>query len=308
MKHEIIILDHNRGQLANQLWNYMSIYAYCLERGYRLRNPSFGDYRHFFQFNKEEPFIDAVFFNRFKKRKLFVAIRPYHRYSSFIKKMRSHAVIESGGPSDTIIHLPPSTETPAISKCIHDLEQQTTTRLYFCGGRFRNPIGIEKYRKEICSYFRPTKNVEASIKEKLNASRLQYEHIIGVHIRQTDFKTDNKGHYVPPHVFVSAMSAYVGLKKYALEKTLFIICSDEEIDQKVFAGFNIIVNKGTMIEDLYTLAATDAIIGSNSSFGAFAAYHGNIPLIVVDNSPIDWGYYQDKNQYFENKYCTLVVY
>ena len=50
----------------------------------------------------------------------------------------------------------------------------------------------------------------------------------------------------------------------------------------------------------------DVIIGSDSSFGAFAAYYGNIPHIVFNKKSMDWAYYRNNQKYFQNKYCTLV--
>ena len=38
---KIIILKHGGGELANQLWNYLSVYAFGLERGISVLNPSF---------------------------------------------------------------------------------------------------------------------------------------------------------------------------------------------------------------------------------------------------------------------------
>jgi len=62
------------------------------------------------------------------------------------------------------------------------------------------------------------------------------------------------------------------------------------------------------VEDLFLLAATDIIIGADSTFGAFASYYGNIPLIVFQRPRIDWDYYKDKQYYFENKYNQFVAY
>ena len=46
MRHnkKIIILWHNGGRLANQLWLYISVYAYALEKKYDLENHTFFEY------------------------------------------------------------------------------------------------------------------------------------------------------------------------------------------------------------------------------------------------------------------------
>lgn len=308
MKKKIVILDNNHGQCANQLWSYMSIYAYCLERGYSLSNPSFGDYRKYFSQKIQSPVVDAVFFSKFKKNKFVAFLRPYYRYAELMKKLKKNQIYYSGLPNRDIFYLPPSKEVKVYSDELSLLEKSGDKTLYFCGGRFRNPIGITKYHSEIVDYFRPSKIIEESITLKMTGHRSKYSHIVGVHIRLKDFRTDKQGHLVEPERFVPIMREYLEFKKVAMNQTLFIICSDEKIDPTIFKGLNVVFNDGNLGEDLFTLSSADAIIGSNSSFGAFAGYYGNIPFMVVDNVPFDWQYYEGKDAYFENKYGTVVKY
>ena len=46
-KKEVIIINHNGGQLANQLWNHISIQSYTLEKGYSFKNYCFFEYANF---------------------------------------------------------------------------------------------------------------------------------------------------------------------------------------------------------------------------------------------------------------------
>jgi hypothetical protein len=75
-----------------------------------------------------------------------------------------------------------------------------------------------------------------------------------------------------------------------------------------FPGFNVVRANGNAGEDLFTLAATDIVIGSDSSFGNLAAYLGNVPHLVITKEPIDWPYYHEKTTYSPTKYCTMVHY
>jgi len=92
------------------------------------------------------------------------------------------------------------------------------------------------------------------------------------------------------------------------EKTCFVITSDGPINADEFPGLNVTVSKNNAVTDLFLLASTDVIIGSNSTFGAFASYYGNIPFIVMQKEKIDWEYYKNKDKFFENKYCTVAHY
>ena len=52
------------------------------------------------------------------------------------------------------------------------------------------------------------------------------------------------------------------------------------------------------VTDLFLLSRTDAIVGSDSSFGAFAAWYGNISHIIAKSGPMDWSYYAGKKGFF----------
>ena len=69
---------------------------------------------------------------------------------------------------------------------------------------------------------------------------------------------------------------------------LFIICSDGPIDEAVFHDLPYVKGLGTEIEDLFTLAATDVIIGAHSTYGTLAAYFGNIPFYTFSREHMNW--------------------
>ena len=65
---KIVILKHGGGELANQLWNYLSIYAFGLEAKVLVKNPSFFEYHSFFKFLPNESLttrLFSLFFCRF---------------------------------------------------------------------------------------------------------------------------------------------------------------------------------------------------------------------------------------------------
>jgi hypothetical protein len=66
------------------------------------------------------------------------------------------------------------------------------------------------------------------------------------------------------------------------------LCSDEAIEQDKFVGLNFVLGPGSEITDLYMLAETDMIIGSNSTYGTWAAYYGQIPFYCFSAEKINW--------------------
>src|SRR3989339_176910 len=247
MKKTIILNKPKGCRLANQLWNYISIYAYSLEIGARCVNfcfyenkkdqitgvRSYDNYYKYFNIPNHKIISLIVNLNTIINR-LSQKLRPLNRYVKYIKN--KNKIICSG--EEMAFYLEPTKNNSIINN--------KTTKIYFDGWMFRNPKGIEKYRREIIKYFAPKEKFIKKIESKINMDK--------------------------------------------------------------FPGLNIIKNNGNMIEDLFILAKTDIIIGSDSTFGAFASYYGDVPFVVFQKPKMDWEYYKDKKYYFENKHNTLTFY
>jgi len=308
-------------RLANQLWNFISIYAYCLEKKYTYQNfsffeekkhkgekifNSFIDYSRYFNIPLKNIFIKIMLFFHLRNNKFFRKIRPYHKYVKIIKIFRGEKIIYSGGSP---FYLAPSeNKNKEQTEKIKKLELDQGKKIYFSGWFFRNPLGISKYHEEIVEYFKPKKEIQKKIAGLTEKLKSQYEHIVGVHIRQSDYKKeflDGKLYFNEKEVSIF-LGQYLDYYNKKSEKTCFIICSDEAVNLNYFTGLNVIKSDFNGVTDLFLLAATDIIIGSDSTFGAFASYYGDIPMIVFQRNKIDWDYYKDKQKYFENKYITMV--
>lgn len=264
---KVHIIQHNGGRLANQLWNYASIYAYCLEKKYECFNPSFFRYAHLF--NNVELSGFGKIYRYFPSRKLFTL--KYNVISWLQSKM--HKTIFS---HEEFI-LPPSENknTNQIQQ-IKKAEQQNN--IYFSGWKFRNEDGLKKYHSEISKLFTPTNKYAELARDIIQSAKEQSEYVIGVHIRQGDYKTWEGGkHYVSPENVAQKLQTFLASEnKYTKENTVFVICSDEEIDKNIFSDLHITFGPNSAIGDLYTLSLTDAIIGSHSTYGPWAAYIGGI--------------------------------
>lgn len=312
MKKKIVILVPHGHQLANQLWNFISIYAYCLEKKYMLSNPSFFRYHRFFSFQKKKNFLSLFlsFLNTSSwQRARGFSYSLYNKYVAWLIKNKKNQIV-ADKKEPYIFYLPPSENidseyTMALSK----LDNSSINTFYFSGWLFRNPMGIEKYRNEIIEYFRPKKAIQKKVENIISPLRKKYSTLVGVHIRQGDYKTFGNGKYfITQERVEKILEEYLQFSGNNNSKTIFVICSDEPIDKKIFTGLNVALPQGNGVEDLFTLAQTDIIIGSNSTYGAFASYFGNIPFIMFEHEKIDWNYYLGGKTYFENKKNTLTFY
>jgi hypothetical protein len=299
-------------ELANQLWNYISIYAYAKEKGYELENPAFFEYGNYFTMKEENPifrfFFFAPFTNYTKRKTAFrrkVWRKLYFWYVRISFYFSEKHFFSYKNSENKPYYLSPT------EKSFGKLQEMETKNedIYLDSWLFRNPVGIEKYRKEITGYFKPRKDIEILVSSLVKEWRAQHKTLIGVHIRQGDYRSWKNGVYFIEQTRIrEIIDEYLSVFKKNKDEILFVITSDGLIDEKIFEGLNFAVSKQNAVTDLFLLASTDTIIGSNSTFGAFASYYGNIPLIVMQNTPIDWEYYRDKTKYFENEYCTMVHY
>lgn len=308
---KIVILRATGSELSNQLWNYASVYAYTIEKKLCLENYSFFEYGNYFTIPAPNLFLKLFFFLPFTnytkrkqsfKRRLWRKMHEYH--AKIITTGTKESILISDNSENKPFYLSPSTENERLAV----LEKSADT-VYFDGWLFRNPVGLQKYRKDILSYFRPQQDIENSISEQMQKLRGEFKHIVGVHIRQGDYATWRNGAYFIPQTRIrEILDEYLKTFNRNVAETCFAITSDGPVDTSLFGGLNISISKGNAVHDLFLLSSTDAILGSNSTFGAFASYYGNIPLIVVQKEQMDWGYYLDKKSYFENQYCTMVHY
>ncbi|MHB8660316.1 MAG: alpha-1,2-fucosyltransferase [Minisyncoccota bacterium] len=306
---KIVILRATGGELSNQLWNYTSVYAYCLERGYSIQNPSFFEYGNYFTMRAPNLFFRLFFFLPFTdyterkqsfKRRLWRKLYEY--YAQTLIFLHTDSVIVSDNRSNRPFYLPPTSEIPGVS-----ILEKSAGVIYLDGWLFRNPAGLQKYRKEILEYFKPRYDIVQEVRTRMQKLRGEFKHVIGVHIRQGDYQVWRGGAYFIPQARVrEILDEYLKIASYAASETCFVITSDGPVETSLFTGLNIWVSKGSGAHDVFLLSSADAVIGSNSTFGAFASYYGNIPFIVMQKEGVNWKYYADKWKYFENKYCTMV--
>src|SRR3989344_463054 len=278
-KKEIVILRHNGGQLGNQLLLSTSIYAYCIERGYKCTNYSFYEYNKYFQF--KTPNFWIWIFEKFSEVKLFrrrVVVYLIYKYTSYLLQILKKGIVIKEDPEESF-YLPPTpinnTKHKAIIKRV---ENSSDKLIYIDGWTFRNPLGLKKYHDQIIQSFKPKEEIIQRANQFIKQIRKD-DFLVGVHIRQGEYKSKNfmdAKLYFKENEVADILRDYLRKENKDPQKVLFILCSDEALNLSSFSGLKIQIGIGIMMEDLITLSMCDIIIGSNSTFGSFAAYFGNI--------------------------------
>ena len=316
MEKKVIILEHDGGELANQLWNYASIYAYALEKKFACENWSFFTYAQYFKnLYPTNKFIRTVFFKPFAgyhKRRGARRARFFRKlYKALVTipvKAFSKRVFSSANPTNATVYLPPTKESPTRLYAL-EADMKHVYMAQVSGAVFRNPVGMQRYRKEILEHFRAAPGIEKTVTEELQKLRVAYAVVVGVHVRQGDYKNFKGGKFRIRQARVrEILEEYLMEQGLSPEHVCFLIASDSPIEKDLFVGLNIVVGQRSAGEDLFFLSACDAVIGSDSTFGHFAAYLGNVPHIVMKNEPIDWAFYRGKKTFEHHQYLTVMAY
>lgn len=315
---KVIILWHNGGRMANQIWLHFNVRAYCLAKGYKLENHSFFEYSEDFDKRSNNFLIDLLFFwpyiisKKILPKKVFANqhdnfFRKYYKaYVKLTKLLAGKNVIDAPDSDNPVIHyLPPNDNADSA---ILDFDNNGSKKIFLTGWLFRNLEGLKKYHKEITNELKPKKETRDKIDNYISDLRKKYDHLVGVHIRQGDYKgefRDGKLYFNETEV-KKILDEYLINKQKDKNKTCFIIFSDGAINQDLFGDLNTTRSTENAIFDLFALAKTDTIIGADSTFGAFASYYGQKPFIIFNRENMDWEYYKKEITYPDHKYLTTL--
>lgn len=143
--------------------------------------------------------------------------------------------------------------------------------------RFRSVSNIRNCKSVIKEAFTPCDKIL-----KLGANfidSLRCDVVVGVHIRWGDYKTACPDVYHDIAVYRQRMIETRDLLKG--KSVGFVVCTEEQMDLPELSDLNCVFPKSSAIVDLYTLAQTDLLIGSSSTFSEWAAYWGDVSCYTV---------------------------
>jgi hypothetical protein len=151
------------------------------------------------------------------------------------------------------------------------------------GWRLRAPACVQKHADKIRRHFRPISSIERDVHPLMQGLRQQAQIIIGVHIRQGDYRRWKGGkHFFPASRYAEWMRELSGQFRGATVS--FLVCSDEPRTEQEFVGLPVTLSVNTPVGDLCALAKCDYIFGPPSTFSQWASFYGNAPLFHVRNS------------------------
>lgn len=152
--------------------------------------------------------------------------------------------------------------------------------------KFRYFEGVIKHQHEIRRELAfTTASVHEAQQKWLSLQAVYPQHtFIGVHVRRGDYATWLDGIY-----FYDNEVYYKWLVQLSeqIEKPVFIICSNEDINFKNENNLNIVYIKGSPAEDLFLLSCCKYIIGPPSTFSSWSAFLGDTQLLFLRSKDED---------------------
>jgi len=276
----MIVISKKTGQLGNRLFNFANFIGYGESNKVKVLNPSFDEYAEYFEGTSSTPLIYYPkkryipgFLNTPKLR--HIAFRLASSYASrWIKKR---------GLEKKYIVSCPDNEFSMLNLDDQMKEKVRSNSMTFVSGlNFRDIPSIKEHIKKIRDYFRPLKHHRDNIAKVVDNARAQCDVLVGVHIRQGDYANHLDGRYFFSNDdFISMMRQVKSL--FPQKRVGFLLCSDAKIDHHIFDEFSCFYGPNHVVEDMYTLAECDYIIGPPSTYSLWACLYGDKKLYVVQN-------------------------
>jgi hypothetical protein len=280
---KLFTIGRRCGRLANRLMIFANVIALAEEQGARVINYTFHSYSDLFEATRKnvhcaypvparKSWLDKISWAGAVIRKTRIL---YHltRYASVLNErfpIFGRTVVtlrETEGQFITHLDSPEVQEQirPAKIVLVYDW-------------RFRAPKLVEKHGDKIRAYFRPLETFEIASRDAVEPLRRNADIVIGVHVRQGDYRGWKGGKYFYP---VESYAAWMRdlVPQFPGKKVSFLVCSDERRNAEEFPGLTVGFGSKSPVSDLFALSRCDYIIGTKSTFPQWASFYGGKPLL-----------------------------
>jgi hypothetical protein len=252
--------------------------ANALARGYRLMNPALGEYAAFFEGSAKDPFCGFPGTEAQMDPEIAAQCREILEHLSGLA-----AVLAPGGKTLDI------RQTLDAVDDVYDLNApgfttllQDARLLAVKGWKFRDDTNLVRHHEVIARYFQPIASVRKPVESLLSEARALGDEVIGVHIRQGDYRDWKNGiHYFETEQYAHWMREVSQLD--ACRNPVFLVCASDPVDDASFRGLKAVMGPGSVIGDLHALSLCDRIMGPPSTFSTWASFHGRKPLCMLQH-------------------------
>jgi len=279
-----VIIASKAGRLGNRLFQAAHFMGNALTKGFRLFNPSLGEYAQLFEGSARDPLCGFPQFRRQEdpefadscRQVLFQGVQFIGWAARWgivpgvrVIDIRRFDEMEEG---DVDLNGPIFGELLTSGKIILPM-----------GWKFSDHSGMREYREDIVRYFTPVESIKKQSEKVVAYARKTGDLLVGVHIRQDDYRQWKNGvHFYETERYAQWMREL--LERNPRRKVVYLVCSSNALNESLFAGLPIVKGPGFPAGDLHALSLCDKIIGPPSTFSAWASYYGGVPLCVLCNT------------------------
>jgi hypothetical protein len=271
-----VIIASKAGRLGNRLFLSAYFMANALARGYRLINPALGEYAPFFEGSARDPL------SRFPVTGVRMDPEVAAQCREILEPLSGLAgVLVPGGRTLDI------RQTLDAADGVYDLNNPEFSLLLkearflaVKGWKFRDNANLVRYHGVIARYFQPIASIRKSAEALLRDARALGDLVIGVHIRQGDYRDWKSGiHYFETQQYAHWMRE--GSLLFPGKRVVFLVCASDPVEASCFRGLEVVMGPGSVIGDLDALSLCDLIMGPPSTFSTWASYAGRVPLCML---------------------------
>jgi hypothetical protein len=272
----MVVIAGKPGQLGNMLLLSAHFIAGALEHGYRVAIPAFDAYAAHFVGTRRDVFC------RFPSRATPLSGSARTRHVLFsLSHAAARALTRLGddwGPMRAVTLGDWTTVFPLDQSWF--IEAARSRLVFVRGWLFRDSTTLAKHAQAVRDFFQPLETYRATVAGLIEEARKGADVLVGVHVRQ-GYRTlpEHSRYWYSPEQYVALMHKVEAL--FPGRRVTFLLCSDETPERGRFAGLRVVFGHGHLIEDLYSLAECDYLVGPPSTFGMWASFHGGVPLYTV---------------------------
>lgn len=259
-QHKVVVLQRV-GRLGNQIALMSNLVAFSQATGATFLHPTLGSYADYFRGTCCDLFCRYPAASGLRTRVpklnrllLYSVCRALDRCGA-VKSAYSGRVWESDYKA--LVDL----ASPEFLNLVYSGHYTFLTKGWF----FRYPqVHRENFLREMRDFFALAEPYASNVAQLVTRARAGCDMLIGVHIRQTDFKEHAGGRYY------FSTADYARLMQHCQRlfhpaRVGFLVVSDEPHELSDFPSLRCTFGSGTDIEDMYCLGACDYIVGSAAS-------------------------------------------
>ena len=276
-----VIIAAKAGRLGNRLFQSAHFMGNALARGYRLLNPSLGEYARLYEGSAGDPLCGFPRAWRNEDREFADHCREFLYAAIHLLALASVPGIVPGVKGIDIRRFDEAEEGAIeLNQGLFSDAINSGKLVLTMGWKFSDHEGMRRYREEIARYFTPILSVRKPAEEVIARARKMGDLLIGVHVRQDDYRRWKNGiHFYETERYAQWMREM--LEGNPGKNPVFLICASNSVDDSLFAGLPVIKGPGFPAGDLHALSLCDRIIGPPSTFSSWASYHGDVPICVL---------------------------